>query len=84
MAGQRGDPLVLVVQAGDVVELLAAGREERVARLDVDLFQRLQAVGGEAGADHVDPPHALRGERAQRRLGVGLQPLGLAEAALEA
>ena len=53
--GQRGDPLVLVVEAGDVVELPAAGGQEGRARLLVDLLERLQAVGGEARAEHVDP-----------------------------
>ena len=57
--GQRGDALVLVVEAGDVAELLAAGGQERGPGLLVDLLERLQAVGGEARAEHVDPADAL-------------------------
>jgi hypothetical protein len=65
------------------VELAAAGLQEGGARLLRDLLQRLQAVGGEAGAGDVDALHAGARQRHERRLGVGLQPLGLAEAALE-
>ena len=46
---------VLLVQAGDVVEVLAPRVQEGLARLLGDLLQRFQAVGGEAGADHVHP-----------------------------
>ena len=48
-----------------------------------DFFQRLEAVAGEAGADHVHALDAGLGQRHQRWLGIGLQPLGLAEAGLE-
>ncbi len=73
----------MVVQAGHVVELAAAGPEERLAHLLVDLLQRLEAVGREAGAHHVDATQPLLRERDQRRFGVRLEPLGLAEPALE-
>jgi hypothetical protein len=74
---------MLVVEAGDVVELLAARGQEGATRLDRDLFQRLQAIGAETRAHHVDPLDPLACQRDERGLGVGLQPFGLAEAALE-
>ncbi len=80
---QRDDPLVPVVQTGDVVELLAAGLGEGLARFLVDLLQRFQTVGDETRADQIDALDALARELLQRRFGVGLQPLGLAETALE-
>ena len=82
-AAQRRDPVVVVVQAGDVVKLLAARVQEGLAHFHVDFFQRLQAVAGEAGAHHVHPPRARLAQRLDGGLGVGLQPLGLAKARLE-
>jgi hypothetical protein len=43
--GQGPDPGSAVVQAGDVVELLAAGMQEGLARLLRNLLQRLQTIG---------------------------------------
>ena len=71
-AGERGDPFVLIVEAGYVMKFLAAGGEERGARLLVDLFERLEAIGGEARAHHVDALEALARQCGQRRLGVRL------------
>src|SRR6185369_6841017 len=82
-SGQGRNPWVLVVEARDVAELLAARGDERGARPLVDLLERLETVGREAGAEDVDPGHARLGERDQRRLGVRLQPLRPTEAALE-
>ena len=81
--GESDQPIMPGVQAGQVVELLAAGAQEGVAHLDADLLQRLQAVDGKTRAHHVDFSDATPREVDQRGLGVGLQPLGLAEAALE-
>ena len=65
------------------MEGLAALFHESLLALERDLFQRLQTVGDEARAHHVHPPHALGGELLQGGLGVGLEPLRLAEARLE-
>ena len=65
------------------MEGLAALFQEGLLALQRDLFQRLQAVGDEARAHHVHPAHALCGELLERGLGVGLEPLRLAEARLE-
>src|SRR3982751_1886120 len=78
-AGERRKPFVLVVQARDVAELLATCSDERSARLVIDLLERLEAIGREAGAEDVDACDAASSERDQRRLGVRLQPFGAAE-----
>mgnify|MGYP000579504832 CR=1 FL=1 len=52
-------PLRQFIQAGNVMKLLAASVQEIFFRFHRDLFQRLQAVGNEAGADHVDPADAF-------------------------
>ena len=80
---ERADPFGGFVQAGDEAEVLAAGGAESPVRRDADFFQRLEAVAHESRADHVDPLQAFAGERHQRRLGVRLQPVGVAEARLE-
>src|ERR1035437_1532213 len=54
---QGRDPLRVVVQAGDVVELFAATREEGLSTFHGYFFQRFQAVAGEAGTDHVHSVH---------------------------
>jgi hypothetical protein len=66
------------------VVFLATRLEEIVAAFLGDFFQGFQAVGDEAGADHVDAADALAAPFVQGRRGVGLQPFGLAEARLEA
>ena len=78
------DPQRRIVEALDVAELLAAVVEECLADLHVDLFQRLDAVGHEAGADHIDAPDSLAGQLLHRRLGVGPDPFVAAEQRLEA
>ena len=80
---QRLYPLRVIVQAGDVVEFLATGMQERFTRLLVDLFQGFQAVAGEGRAHHIDTLHASFAHFDQRRFGVGLQPFGAAQAGLE-
>jgi len=65
------------------VKLAAAGREKGLARRDADFLQRLKAVGNESGADDVYPFRSGLGHGDQRRLRIGLQPLGEAEARLE-
>src|SRR5690606_41428111 len=82
-AGQRVDERRGLVQAIDVAEGLAAGPEEGVPAFDGDLLEGLEAVGDEAGTHHVDTAHARLRQLAQRRFGVGLQPLGAAETRLE-
>ena len=65
------------------MEGLAAGVQKGLARFLINLFEGLEAIRGEAGAQHVDPLDAALRECDERRLGVGLQPFGAAEAALE-
>src|SRR5262245_14105934 len=64
--GEEAHVVGPVVQGRDVAVALAAGVEEEFAVEAVDLLQGLQAVGGEAGADHVQAAdaglrHALDG-----------------------
>ena len=81
--GQRLDPGIVFVERRDVVIGLAAGRNEIVAAFLSYFFQRLEAVGNEAGADDIDALLSLSAQCLQRWCGVGLQPFGLAEARLE-
>jgi len=48
-----------------------------------DFFQSLQAVAGEAGANHIHASGALAAKFAQRSFGVGLQPFCFAKARLK-
>ena len=75
---------VAVVEAGDVGELLAAGMLEDLAVLDLDLLQRLQAVGGEGRRDHRHLLDAAPRQRLHGLVEIGLQPFLAAEARLEA
>src|SRR5438876_2313593 len=69
-----------VVQARDEGKLLAAIVLEDLGVFLRDLFQRLQAIGGETGRDHRDAAHAFLRELLHRFVGIGLQPLVEAEA----
>ena len=80
---QTLDPVLAFVQAGDVMEDLAAVVEEGLATLHGHFFQRFQAVRHKPGADHVHPAYALGSQLFQGGLSVGLQPFGLAKARLE-
>ena len=73
----------VVVERGNVMEPLAAGREESRAAADRDLLERLQAIHGESRADHRERAHARARERAQPRFGVGLEPARAADPRLE-
>jgi len=53
---------------------LATRGQEHVAVLHADFFQRLEAIGGESGADHADVADTARRQRRQHFAGVGLQP----------
>ncbi len=81
--GDEADVIRPVVQGGEVAVALAAGMEEDLAILLVDLLDRLQAVGREAGADHVELAQPGLRQGRDRLVGVGLQPLLLAEERLE-
>ena len=72
-----------VVQAGDVLKLLAACVQKGFACFLVDFFQRFQAVTGKAGADQIDTLGASLCHGNQGRLGIGLQPFSFAKARLE-
>src|SRR5258708_36899843 len=65
------------------MELLAARLQEHGPVFDRDLLERLEAIGGEARADHVRASHAFLAELAQRGVGGRLQPFRGAEARLE-
>jgi len=80
---QRCNPLGIIIQARDVVKLLATGMQEGFARFHVDFFQRLQAVAGKSRANRIHPRDACFAHGNERRFGVGLQPLGAAQAGLE-
>src|SRR5689334_15807098 len=56
--GEEAHVVGAIVESRDVAVALAAGVEEAFAVQAVDLFQGLQAVGGEAGADHVEAADA--------------------------
>ena len=82
--GQRRDVRGSVVECRDVVQAAAAGLAEELVVLQRDLLQRLQAVGGEAGAQHVHAPHARGAPFLEQLVGVGLEPGLAADARLEA
>ena len=73
-----------VVEAGDVVESLAAGRQEgrRAPRWQISSSVSRQSAA-KPGQITSTPSGAALGQRLERGLGVGLQPFGAAEAALE-
>ena len=82
--GHHFDMVFPIVEAGDVVVFLAAVFEEDVPVLQLDFLQGFQAVGGEAGADHIDLLEALVGHRREGFRGIGLQPGLASEAGLVA
>src|SRR5258708_16725448 len=72
-----------VVEAREGGEALAAVLVKSLGAADRDLFQRLEAVGGKAGRYHRDPLDAVARDLRQGDVGIGLQPLGPAEARLK-
>src|SRR5690606_1698773 len=66
--------LVAVVQAGDMRELFAAGIDEFLAYLAIDLVERLDAVGGKTRVHHGDPPDPVMRQLLDRLVGIGLEP----------
>src|SRR5262245_11786409 len=72
-----------VVEAGNVAELLPAMRPEDFLVLLGDLFERLDAIGGEAGRDDGDALDPRPRQGFDRLIGVGLDPFGAAEPRLE-
>ena len=84
---QIGEDLDLgrgVVQGRDIAVLPPAGPQEVVTVLHGNLFQGFQAVGGEAGADHLHGTNALRTPGLESFIGVGPEPLLGSDAGLEA
>src|SRR5436190_15168078 len=73
----------MLVQAGYDVVVAAAGHLERMLRLDTELFERLQAVGDEAGGHDVDAPQLLPSERRQHVCRVRFEPPAAPEPRLE-
>ena len=65
------------------MKLAAARGKEFALAVERDFFQGFQAVGDEAGADHIDASGFAMAEFFQRGLGVRFEPFGLAEARLE-
>ncbi len=72
-----------IVETGNGREIPPAMAAEDVGILDRDLFQRLQAVGGEARRDDGEVLHTTARQRLDRLVGIGLQPFGASEARLE-
>ena len=48
---QGGDPVRVVIQAGNVMKVFAPGGQKNVAAFDGDFFQCFYAVGHKAGAE---------------------------------
>src|SRR5262245_16254312 len=80
---ERRDPFGRLVEARDEMEIPAARGDIGKASFDADFLEGLEAVGDKAGADHVHPLNAFLRQLYQCRPGIGLQPLGEAEARLE-
>src|SRR5262245_18007128 len=72
-----------VVEAGNVAELLPAMLVEDFLILLGDLFERLDAIGGEVGRDNGDAFDPRTRQSFHRLISVGLDPFGAAEARLE-
>ena len=81
--GQRIHMRGLVVEAGDIGELLAAGMLEGFLDFLVDLFERLDAVGREGRRDHRDLLLSLFRQLGDVLDRVGLEPFLGAEDRLE-
>src|SRR5258706_6777637 len=78
--GQSADIGVSVIGYRQVIEFLPASMQERFLTLIGNLFQRLQAIRGEARTDHIDPTRTVLAQRLHRLVGIRLQPFRLAEA----
>ena len=76
-------PLRILVKAGDVVKSAAAGCQKIVSGFHGYFFQGFKAIAGETGAHDIDAPDALLSQLFEGGRGIGLQPLGLAEAGLK-
>ena len=74
---QDPDAAFAVVEAGDEAEFLSAVLEEDVLGLASDLFQCLDAVGGEARRDDGDPFHAVTRELPYGTVTVSVEKGGL-------
>ncbi|MNC29911.1 hypothetical protein D3C75_781790 [compost metagenome] len=66
------------------MELLSSRVHEDGAVLDLDLLQGLEAIRREGRADHIEPLDPLFRQLGYGDVGIGLEPLLLAEAGLEA
>ena len=77
------DAPIAIVKAGNVAELLTAEFVEDLLVLLGDLLERLDAIGGESRGDDGDGLHAVARQRLDSLVGVGLDPLGAAEARLK-
>src|SRR6185312_7046722 len=73
----EADEGLLVVETGDVLEMLPAGGEECLAAGQADLLQGLEAVGHEGGGDDQEPLDPGSGQPFELPVGEGLEP-GLA------
>src|SRR5919112_1442319 len=76
--------ILAVVEAGQVGELLAAVVHEDLAILPIELLEGFEAVGREARRDDRHALDAALGQGLHGLVRVGLEPLRLAEARLEA
>src|ERR1035437_1385661 len=81
--GEKIDEGRVIVQAGDLLKRLAAGLEKRGASLLLDFLERLEAVGGERGANHQELFYAGLGQSGEFEIGEGREPRLADETRLE-
>ena len=81
--GERINPVIAFVEAGDVVEFAAARCKESLFAFDGDFFQRFQAIADEAGADDIHPPRVRCAQFRQRLVRSGAKPSAIARVRLE-
>ena len=75
--GEEMDVSLVIVQARNLLERLAAGTKKSFAALLLDFLQGFQAVSGEGGADDEEFFYSLPGQLRQHLVGEGREP-GLA------
>src|SRR5687767_2043875 len=81
--GERMYPVGALVETRNGVKFASSRVEEDRLSFDSDLLEGLQAIGDEAGTDHVHAAHSLLAQFDERLGGIGLEPLGAPEPRLE-
>src|SRR5260221_9977559 len=80
---QRTDPGRMLVHAGNLGELLAAGFQKVFTATYPDFFDRFEAIGNKCRANNQQFSHSGCGELWQFEIGVGFQPRVTAKSRLE-